>query len=640
MTYPRELRFEEDVQERLISYIETELLNHYSERSRWMEKLLQWQRDYWAEPRNKQATVPFKGASSIVIPLTAIAVEAIFARAMTQLFALDQLVSAKAKSAAWTDVVTPLENFLNNELLVEMQYRHKVTSAMLEIIKYGTGIGKVGYERLVRYAVRQFPDGSEQEIPVVIRDGAVTDSVAIGRFLMPYSSTDPQTSPWVGEEHSKSPFEILQMEQSGFFREGTFEALKAWINTKSRNSTGTERRFEQSQEKLEKREAVWPNRVDWVEMWLGFKVDGSDREKEIVIHYHRPSRLIMSARYNWHDDLHRPYRVGVYFPVEHRWTGIGVCKQNDQFQAEVTTQHRQRLDNALIANVRMLKVSKLSGYGPDEEIFPGKIWFVDDMSHVEAFQLGEIYNSSFNNEQAALQYSERRTGVSDVLLGQQAAGTPGTATGDLARIQEGAKKFDYAFANMKEFNRSLIIDAAVLVQQFGPRRIEYYTQAENGNLVENFFRMPAELIRHGLLIDLRAAGQNQNKVLDRQNWVSIATLLQQYYTGIMQLVQGTGDARLIQFAVRKALIGSTEAMKQVLDTFDTRNVDRIILSELLSSLQQNGVPQDASRLLPSATPSAGGDNGFGTTGQVPGVDQLTQIIQTLGAGSVQGAGGF
>lgn len=637
MAYPRQLRLDKDTEERLGSYIETELLNHYQERSAWQDRLHQWQRDYWAEPIKKRATAPFVGASTLVIPLTAIAVEAVHARTMTTLFAMNQLISTTALSGAFSDIAKPVEKHLNHEMLNEMKARRQLDSILLELEKFGTGIGKVGYERIVKTAVRSLPDGSEVEFPVVIRDGACLDPVSIGRFIMPHSITDPQKGPWCGEEHAETPYTVKCLEESGLFKKGTFDKLKAWITERNRSTTGVERRFQQDQEKLEQRESQWPNLIDWVELWLGFDVDQSGYEKEIVVHWHRGARLIMAAFYNFHDDLHRPYRYGNWFPVEHRWTGIGICKQNDQFQREITTQHRQRLDNATLANMRMIKVSKLSGYGPNEPIFPGKMWFVDDMDHVDTFQLGEIYNSAYNNEQATLIYSEKRTGVNDTILGSPASGTPGTATGDLARIQESNKKFDYGYQNEKGLVRELAVDTACVIQQFGPRRIEYYDVVEGGNLVKAFYDMPVELIRHGLLIDIAAAGQQQNKVLDRQNWISVAQLLQQYYLGMLQLAQFSGDQSLLQLITQKGLVAATEAMKQILESFDVRNVDRIILSEFLTPGAGNAT--NAGGLGQQA--ALGGGNGRpALPGQTQGMDNFSQIIQALGAGGGQGVRGF
>jgi hypothetical protein len=512
---------------------------------------------------------------------------------MTMMFGIPQFVSAHALSNDWDNAARPVERFMDRELIQEMRVRRTFGDCFLEAEKFGTMIGKTGYEKVVKTAVRTV-GGVDEEFDVTIREGATFDAVADARFLMPYSSKDPQMAPWCGEEHTASSYEVMLLEQSGLFRPGTiidqgaendpsgWSKLKAWVNAGQDQGTQlTEgKKFERNQQDLEKTTPVFPNTIDWQEIWCAFDVDGSNRPKEICVHFHRASRTIMSIRYNWHSDLRRPYRTGVYMPVEHRWRGIGICKQNEQFQREVTTQHRQRLDNATLANMRMIKISKLSGYGPREPIFPGKMWFVDDMTHVDTFQLGEIYPSSYQNEQATLIYSQQRTGINETNLGMPQVGTPGTATSDLARIQEGNKKFDFVYANHKEFANDIIMDTAENIQQFGPRRIQYFTETENGALVKQFFDMPVGLIRDGILIQLKAAGQQQNKILDRQNWQQISQMLQAYYTGLIDLAMPLGDKQLIQTIFYKGMGAATEAMRQIFDSYDIRNVDRMIVREL------------------------------------------------------------
>jgi hypothetical protein len=70
-----------------------------------------------------------------------------------------------------------------------------------------------------------------------------------------------------------------------------------------------------------------------------------------------------------------------------------------------------------LANTRMIKINKLAGYGPKEPIFPGKMWFVDDITHIDVMQLGEVYTSAFNQEQSTLMYSQQRTNVNDRSMG-------------------------------------------------------------------------------------------------------------------------------------------------------------------------------------------------------------------------------
>ena len=577
----------------------------------------------------------FHGAATLIVPLNAIAIEAIHARMMTQRFALADLVSAHAISDDWDGAAAPFERFINRELLDVMRVRKTFNDCYLEAIKYGTMIGKVGYEKMVRTSIRQIGD-REEEYDVVMRDGARFDAVPDSRFLMPYTAQDPQTAPWCGEEHSRVPYEVMMLESGGLFRPGTIIDGPDWQNDPSQmsklhnyvnrtmnlSSPLMGNQFERHQEKLEHTVAQWPKRIDWCEVWLPWDVDKSGRLKEIVVHLHYESRTIMSARYNPHSDLRRPYRTCPYFPVEHRWHGIGVCKQNEQFQKEVTVQHRQRIDNATLANMRMLKVNKLAGYGAKEPIFPGKMWLLDDMSHVDTLQLGEVYSSSFSNEQATLIYSQQRTGVNEINLGMPQAGTPGTATSDLARIQEGNKKHDFVYENFTEFSNDIITDTADIIQQYGPKDLQYLDLSDNGKEVQRVLSMPASYIRDGLIIKLRASTQQQNRILDRQNWVQLAPLIQQYYTGLLQLAQAGGLNDLGGIIVMKAMNAATEAMRQILESYDVRNIDRMIVKEI-EDMVRNG--------LQNAGTKQGGGGQPPSTGQIPGMDNFVKALSGPGA---------
>lgn len=644
MPYPRNIRLSDDTLERLKSYIKTELLNHSAERGEYTEEVINWQKDYQAKSKKERATFPFTGASRLIIPLTAISVETIHARTMTTLFGLTQFVSAKARNAEFKDVGTQVERMMDHEILGNPRNYAQIDAGVLEVEKYGTGCAKSSYEYIVRTAVRDITDREgnivdTKEYDIVTRQGATIDALQITRFMMPYAFNDPQTAPWCGEEHAESPYMIKQLVESGLFYPEVMDRLKDWVSSSGITITGpiAVNQQEAQQAESEKRQPIWPRRIDWVELWLGFPTDEHGSDKEIVVHFHVPSETFMSIRYNWHDDLHRPYRKGVYFPVEHRWPGIGICKQNEQFQKEITTIHRQRLDAGTIANTPMLKVHKLSGYGPKEPIFPGKMWFVDDMTHIESMEMKEVKSSAFANEQASLVFSQQRSGVNEVILGMPQVGTPGTATSDLARIQEGNKKFDYIYKNIKNWMGEIILDVACNVRQFGARNMDYYDLTEGGDLAKAFFSLPPHLIRGNFIIEIGAAGQQQNKILDRQNWTQVAAIIQNYFQGMLMLAQMAGNKELMFALSQRGIVAGTEVVKQILESFDVRNIDSIILSEVL---KKSTLIAPSQQLISGAV-NGGGPNTVGTLdggstgsqnpGAPEGMDFISQIAQAIGA---------
>lgn len=634
MDYPRQIHLNEETENRLVAYIENELVIHYAERGEWNQDLIDTQTDYFATPSTTKKTFPFTGAANIVIPIMAIVVESLHAKAMTQLFALkNEFVSTKVPGQ-FDDISWGLSQYNNYELLENGADMYRFAdNALMENYKFGSMVGKAGYEKIVKTAVRQVGD-QENEFEVVTRQGATADNVPLANFIMPFYCQDPQTAPWCGEEHLEPAYEVKKLCDSKFFYDDTWEKLENWVREFNSQEL-TSAQYTQTVENLQKQQVTWPNRVGWVELWMGWDVDDSGKEKEIVVHYHRLSRTVLSIRYNWYDDLRRPYRTGKMINVENRWPGLGVGKQTKMFQREITIQHRQRLDNATIANIRMFKVNKLAGYGPGEPLFPGKLWFVDSMDDIEAFQAGEIYPSSFNDEIQTLNYAQQRSGINDLNLGMPQAGTPGTASSDMARLQEGNKKNDYVMENNKRFFNQIQRDVLYNVFQFGTRDVQIFNFIPNGDKVRAFvMNAPLALVREQLIMNTHLIGMSDNKLSDRSNWTQIAGFISQYYTQLMQFAMETKNVALMGLLSKYIPQGSTEVMKQILESFDTRVLERIIPMELT----QGYLPDLGNNPMIAGALGSGDPNATNGTSQ-PGGDTSAQgTIPSSGMGLPPQAG--
>lgn len=585
MTYSRQLNLSEDVEKALKDWLDQELTSSESERKEFVDRNTRYQRDYWAEPSKEVRTFPFRGAASIMIPLTAISVEAIHARVMTMLFGLRQFVSVKCKSDQWDDAAPAYEKFMDWELLHNLKYRDNIESAHLEITKLGTGIGKVGYERQYRYIVVD-DGGTENVQPVVVKQGASVGSTAVNRFCLPFYARTREAAPWVAEEYSWNYEQAESAATAGLINPDVLPLLKSWCW--SGNGTGVGEQADVEVDDMTRTTPTERRTFTWYEIHTAFAIAAPTFKYpiQIVIGYHKETRTLLYVRHNKNQKGDDPYEIGKYFPLEHRWFGIGVAKQSEQFQKEITTQHRQRLDAGTIANMQMFKVSRQSGYGPKEPIFPGKMWFLDDMSHVEMMTMNEVKASSYNNENMSSTYHQQRVGVNELTLGMPQTGTPGTASAELARVQEGRRKFDYIYANVKDFNKRLIAKIAATIQQYGERRVEYFNLTEDGNLVREYLDQPVEYVSDALIFDINTAGEQENKLLDRQNWVQLSQMIQAYYTSLIQLAMQFGQSEDAMTIYERAKVAATEAMKQILQTYDVRNEDRIIIKEFLNVLKQ------------------------------------------------------
>jgi len=567
------LVLDDETKWRLIQFLDNELFQCWSERSTLVEDWIQWEKDYWAKPSQTTKNFPFRKAANVVIPMTAIAVETILARMVTTIFSVKPFYSIRARTSDWVEAAPEVESWLQTEVEDPnaLDVYGFARESLLELIKLGTGIGKSGYEKDIRKVNTDNPDGSSTPRYVVRRDGATLDHVPLANFLMRLHERDPQSAVWCGEEHSNVTWaQAKRHALSGRWDPEELEKVKTYFSQMRNQIGSTADKFDGARRAEENDEPAWTDTLAFQEIWMSFDVDGDGIDEEIVIDYHRDSQAILARRYNWYEDTHRPYRIGVFIPVSGRWTGIGVGKQLEQFQALITTIHRQRLDAGTLANIGQLALKKTSGYGANEPIWPGKIWFLDEpRTDIVPIQFSNTQHfAQISNEDNARQYADKRSGANELILGTPHVGTPATATSDLAKLAEGNKKFDFVLKNVRRWYSLLGLDTLANYQQFGSRGRTWVVRGEGGEWVEKFLEMPQQDVRRGAFIDLTVTDSITNKDVEQQKWLNLFQVLTMHYDKVLERAgQVSGlmqDPTLFIMFGTMALKASNEAMTRLL----------------------------------------------------------------------------
>ena len=608
--WPRMLVLDEDTESRLVRYLEHEISLIWQERDLLVQDWIQWQKDYWAKPAQKVKNFPFRRAANIVIPMTAIAVEAILARLLTTIFSIKPFYSIRPRLKEWIEASPDIESWFQSEVedSNSLDMDGFARESLLELIKLGTGVGKSGYERDIRKVNVDLPDGTSIPKWIEKRNGATLDYVPLANFLMRFHEKDPQTAALVGEEHTDINWAQLKRHAlSGRMRPEAIEKIRNWwAQTNSIESTA--QKLDDSRRREENAEPAWKDVFNFKEIFLSFDVDKDGVDEEIVVDFHKESRTILSIRYNWYDDVHRPYRIGVYIPVEGRWMGIGVGKQNEQFQALITTIHRQRLDAGTLANMGQLALKKTSGYGPDEPIWPGKMWFVDNpATDIREFSLSNTQHfAQLSNEDSARGYADKRTGANELILGTPSTRTPPTAASDAMKLQEGNRKFDMVLKNVRRWYGLLGHDILANYQQFGDRDRSWLVRGEGGIWIERFLSMPQADIRRGAVVELTVTDSITNKEVEQQKWMQLFGILSAHYDKVLeragQVAGLLGDPQIFLVFSQMALRSSNAAMRRLFEAFGEPDVDAFLLD--LEGDAQNAQPRDAEIL--SSGPSGGG----------------------------------
>ena len=110
--WPPMLELESEVELRLNNWLEEEIRRAWLEREPLMKDWIKWQNQYWAVPAKEVKNFPFARAANVVVPLTAIAVEAVHARIMNTLFTVEPFWSIRPKAKPWIDAAPFFEEFL------------------------------------------------------------------------------------------------------------------------------------------------------------------------------------------------------------------------------------------------------------------------------------------------------------------------------------------------------------------------------------------------------------------------------------------------------------------------------------------------------------------------------------------------
>lgn len=637
------LTLDEETGNRLTEFLDNEISLCWQERDILVEDWIQWQKDYWAKPAQKVLNFPFRRAANVVIPMTAIAVEAILARLITTIFSVKPFYSIRPRLPEWVRSAPEVEAWLQTEIEDpnSLDMEGFARESLLELVKLGTGVGKSGYERDLRKTNIDNADGTTTPKWIERRNGATLDYVPLANFLMRLHEKDPQGAVWVGEEHRNVSWsQLKRMALSGRMRSKMIEEIKSWWSqTGDIESSG--QKYEDARRRNEGDEPSWKETFSFCEVWLSFDVDGDGVDEEIVVEFHKASRTILSCRYNWYSDLHRPYRIGVYMPVEGRWAGIGVGKQLEQFQALITTVHRQRLDAGTLANMGQLALKKTSGYGPDEPIWPGKMWFVDNpQTDIQQFSLSNTQHfAQIQNEDAARQYADKRSGVNELILGTPHVGTPGTATSDLAKLAEGNKKFDMVLKNVRRWFSLLGQDVLANYVQFGSRGRSWVARGQKGEHIEKFLQMPQGDVRRGALVELTVTDSITNKDVEQQKWQGLFAILTAHYDKAMERAgQVAGilqDPQLFLMFADMALKSSNEVTRRLVEAHGVVDVDAFLLD--LEKHQREQANRDAQSIQNGGASSGNGGAGEGAA-LAPGGNGAAEALGAASNGLVSGNG--
>jgi hypothetical protein len=589
--------------EALKRYLITELRQVIGERAPIEAIWKRWLRAYKAEPEQRVKNFPFRGSANLVIPVIASDVETIWSRLMGLLFGPENLWSTKPLRPDMVDFAPRLQEFL------AWAQRHDIPNLegeiadwLLDICKLGTGVLKTRYNRQQQevYEWRETGAGPgqgiyEAERLIWLHDHPEVKRVAVNDFYLNSSANSIKDARWSAERITLTWAQLVQRVQSGLYSgaglqsqfgsysdsfnalgpTGPLEPLRSWW-ARSRGS-----QLEQFRQRMDHVVPGYGDLFEVFEFWLNYDIRNNTRPRALVCTIHLESESYLRLDWNPFFNQEKPYDDGRYLRQEGRFWGIGLCEMLYGTQEEVSTMNNQRIDNATVVNVSMFTALKTSNIMQDEPLWPGRILEVQSHEDLKALPMGQKYDSTVPAEEMVINYARNRTGVNDYISGNNDPSIGYAALGtNIAQQTQAAKRFDQVLRECRTCLSSVGQKVVELYQQFSQGQKTFFAMGpQDGKIVQQILRMPTDLIRMGVAIDVTATSAAFSKDADiRTNMLVMQMMMQvnqQILQGTMMLVNPQTPPP-IKMLLMQMMQGTLILARRNVDDYGIQDANRIV----------------------------------------------------------------
>lgn len=542
------------------SLIEAALLARVDVEQEWAD----YERYYRGTPENEKKLTPWEGAANLVISLAGTYVDVVVARIMGAVFSVEPHWSFRQLNKRWARHLDPVERYVEacrKGLLWDQQkVIHRV---VLDFCKLGSAVLCNGWADEPYYMLNENASERDPKAERLVETSRIKGPrptwVRSTDWLLPAGFTDPQTAPWCAHRMWYTWQDLQRLLRSGSLDDAYIdrEALEVYAGDIP-TAAATEGKIEDTSVNPggAKLYAIWY-------VWTRDDIDEDDWPEEYVLALHLGTNACLRLRANPYHRGMRPYCTA-QFIVDDK--PMGLCEMLRMYQEEVTTSHNQRVDNAHIANAKMVKARQGSGIKQNEKVFPGRVWLVADVADVQPFDLGQNYQSTVQEEQMTIALAEKRIGVSDMSLGRESSPIGrAAATTTLALLQENARRFDL---NIMELRRALTMQGEQLVELWrqhglpepgdayspetllddessltGPAMGPATPGPSDAQLVREFFAA-GEKTRGAVGVQLNVSTAAVNREVEKQSAIQLEQLVDQHMQSIIQLAGAVVNPQL------------------------------------------------------------------------------------------------
>lgn len=566
---------------------------------------------------------PWKDCANTHIPLVSTHASAIHARFMTSIFGQEPMWTVKPRQKKYLEFCNAATDGLDWSAKNEMGLYEAVRDAAWDAVKLNLGVLKCSWKREVgtykRFVTDKKGKKRIKEVEGVLVNKPVVESIQPNLFVWEDGARDIQTAEWVCHILRLSPSQIRHMYRTSRLLTDK-DALLQTANYVIEDAIDRQ---------LQQNEGIFRSKQEYVEVyevWGRYEVDGKLEELKLIVEpgtYSMPL-LLHNPLFN----KRRPFEILRLETREHSITGIGVADMIGDINEEMNVIHNQTIDATTVSICGMFGVrAGTPAWEALEKIHPGKrVPMVSD-TDIKEIGLGPLKVNSLPLEEFLRSYAERRTGISDFGLGREPSPAHrGTATGTLAMIQEGNRKFDYQVADMRRAISNIgMCILSMEAQMFPDGRIIDVLGPDGQSWSQIQLLFPEDgPLEQAVVVEVNANTAAINRQAKRQDTIALFQLIMSFYAQAIELgekISMPGHTPPFVEMTTQMARGGEILMRELLSAFENRQADEILpdLQELYAQIGALGLATGFAQTAGMGGPPGGA--GEGGPGAAPGGPQ-------------------
>lgn len=587
--------------------------------------LKKYARLYKGTPLNEVKNTPWPNAANNVIQVIATASDQLLSRVMG-IYMTDPLWAFKiCGELAGEDVDEQrgiLEEFMQDQAISSSEldlYRVEQTW-FSSAIRNGTGILEFPWQYYVeqQIASQEGIDGNNISnfTDFIKYDGPKPETVPLNKFVNNLNFSRLEDSNFKFKIVTLNKFQLAERKELNVYNSAKIDKILA---TPDRTQPDILQQYLLTTQGINEdvpSEGNCGASYDLIECW--FKYWHNGKKYSLVAHLHMKSQTDLLAFYNFYPDNIEPYEDARLAYDDDQWLGYGFAEMLNGYQDEISIGHNQRTDAGTLNNTTAFRINKNSKLHSTLTFYPG-ILIPADENEIERLDTSNQFAVDSSQEQLTNAYCKERSGI-DPAIGGTGGGVVNpkrgiySSQGTFAVLQQQNNRNSLRTSDMRSAHTRAGVKLLKMYTHFGiGSKLSQY--GDRADLLKKAF---ANVRAKKLGILMRPASASVNKEMEKQNDIFMSQILEKYYQGNAQIIQGITSGQmppeLKQYYI-DVMKATASWMKHTLRNFGYDDISRLIPTPDFLQENNNGTSNGVRSAQASSGISAG-SSGTGGTGGV------------------------